>query len=190
MKLPIDTPKTAWQKMTDASIDGTQRNWVQQLDMSDFLVETQLFPREVLETYSAWNLGKTLSTEQLQFFSSERGGGQGDYREGMRQKIENVIDCLTQYPQSKRALIVVANNPCPHHSHDDSAKCMRELQLYYDDQGKLSGTVFFRAQAALIFPKNIHFIGSLMQEVATALPDQPQLGTLFYLTTLLVSDRS
>jgi hypothetical protein len=48
----------------------------------------------------------------------------------------------------------------------------------------------FRAQAALIFPKNIHFIGSLMSEIASQLPGQPSLGRLFYLATILVSDRA
>ena len=66
---------------------------------------------------------------------------------------------------------------------------MRELQLYIDDDGRLSGTVFLRAQAATLFPKNIHMLGSIMAEVAGRLPQQPELGTLFYLATILVADR-
>jgi len=77
----------------------------------------------------------------------------------------------------------------PDHSNDEDAKCLRELHLYLDDNDQLSGTVFFRAQTASLFPKNIHFIGSIMSEVAGRLPRQPVPGTLFYLATVLVSDR-
>jgi hypothetical protein len=66
---------------------------------------------------------------------------------------------------------------------------VRELQLYLDDDGKLSGTVFLRAQAAFLFPKNIHMLGSIMSEIAQQLPGKPALGTLFYLAGILVSDR-
>ena len=78
----------------------------------------------------------------------------------------------------------------PAHSNDDEAKCLRELHLYIDDHNKLSATVVLRAQAAPLFPKNIHFIGSIMAEVAGRLPQNPPLGTVFYLSTILVADRS
>ncbi len=107
----------------------------------------------------------------------------------MKTKIANVVDCLSRFPESKRAVITISNEPTPSHESDDAAKCMRVLQLYCDEQGNLCGTVFFRVQAALIFSKNIHFIGSLMDEVASQLPGKPSLGTLFYLATILVSDR-
>ena len=175
--------------MSEITNTGSARNFVQELDMSDYLVETELFPRDVLEAYSAWNLEKDITPEQQQHFSALRGGGQGDYRDGIQAKIANVVDCLSRFPESKRAVITVSNEPTPSHESDDAAKCMRELQLYFDEQGSLSSTVFFRAQAALIFPKNIHFIGSLMNEVASQLPGKPSLGTLFYLATILVSDR-
>jgi thymidylate synthase len=132
---------------------------------------------------------KELTAEQEKFMNTNRGGAQGDYRDGMTAKIANVIDCLTNFPQSKRALITVCNQPMPNHSSDVDAKCVRELQLYLDDDGKLSGTVFLRAQAAFLFPKNIHMIGSIMNEIAQQLPNKPGLGTLFYLTGILVSDR-
>jgi hypothetical protein len=67
---------------------------------------------------------------------------------------------------------------------------VRELHLYLDDAGRLSGTVFLRAQAAALFPKNIHMLGSIMQEIAAQLPQRPALGTLFYLASILVADRS
>ena len=61
---------------------------------------------------------------------------------------------------------------------------------YLDDDNKLSATILMRAQAASLFPKNIHFIGSIMEEVAGRLPKNTALGTVFYLATILVADRS
>ncbi|WP_317928746.1 hypothetical protein [Halioxenophilus sp. WMMB6] len=180
----------AWQNMTRSARQGSVRNYCQLLDMADYCVETELFPLPVLEAYTAWNLELPISEAQHQLFSNLRGGGQGDYRQGMQRKIANVVDCLSCYPASKRAVITIGNDAFAAHSDDDQAKCMRELHCYLDDDNRLSATVFFRAQAALIFPKNIHFIGSLMRTVAAQLPGQPQLGTLFYLTTILVADRA
>jgi thymidylate synthase len=176
--------------MGEACQQHAVRNYVQLLDMSDYLVETDLFPKEVLEAYSAMNMELDISGEQAQHLGESRGGAQGNYREGMRAKIDNVVDCLTRFPQSKRAVIAVCNQPMADHSNDADAKCLRELHLYLDDDGKLSGTATFRAQAVSLFPKNIHMIGSIMTEVARRLPDQPSLGNLFYLTTILVSGRS
>jgi hypothetical protein len=180
----------AWQHMTMISNEGQVRNFVQLLDMNDYIVETPLFPQAALQTYSRINMEKDITAEQEQYVNEQRGGAQGNYREGMRRKIDNVVDCLTRFPQSKRALITVCNEPMPDHSNDADAKCLRELHLYLDESGKLSGTVFFRAQAASIFPKNIHLVGSIMTEVAARLPQRPELGTLYYLATVLVSDRS
>lgn len=190
MKMDPISCRTAWQQMSEISGRKSVHNYVQVLDMSDYLVETELFPEAVLDSYSCWNLEKDVSDEQRQYMNTLRGGGQGDYRDGMRQKIANVVDCLTKYPQSKRAVITVCNEPIPNHSIDDDAKCLRELHLYLDENEKLSGTVFFRAQAATLFPKNIHFIGTIMTEVAKHIPNKRALGTLFYLATVLVSDRT
>lgn len=182
--------RTAWQTMTEAAAQASVRNYSQCLDMSDYCVETELFPKEVLEAYSAWNLGQEISSDQQKFFSSLRGGGQGDYRDNMPEKIANVVHCLREFPESKRAVITICNEPLAEHSDDQNAKCMREIHFYYDGQKRLAATVLFRAQAAIIFPKNIHFIGSLMSTIASQLPGQPLLGELYYLTTLLVSDRA
>ncbi len=181
--------RNAWQHMTAVSKGASVRNFTQSLDMSDYLVETDVFPEEVLIAYSAHNMEGELTAEQKKFMNANRGGAQGDYRDGMAAKITNVVDCLTGFPQSKRALITVCNEPMPDHRSDSDAKCVRELQLYLDDDGTLSGTVFLRAQAAFLFPKNIHMIGSIMTEIAQRLPSKPALGTLFYLTGILVSDR-
>ena len=190
MTVQTKTCRSAWQHMTEVSKDASIRNFTQTLDMSNYLVETDVFPEEVLVAYSAYNMERELSAEQAKFMNANRGGAQGDYRDGMATKIANVVGCLTNFPQSKRALITVCNEPMPDHSSDSDAKCVRELQLYLDDNGNLSGTVFLRAQAAFLFPKNIHMIGSIMSEIAQQLPGKPALGTLFYLTGILVSDRS
>jgi len=182
--------RCAWEQMTEASQQHSVRNYTQNLDMSNFLVETDVFPEEVLVAYSAYNMEIELSAEQKAFMNANRGGAQGDYRDGMAAKIANVVDCLTNFPQSKRAIITVSNEPMPDHSSDDDAKCVRELQVYLDDDGNLSGTVFLRAQAAFLFPKNIHMLGSIMSAIAQRLPGKPKLGELFYLAGILVADRS
>jgi thymidylate synthase len=190
MSVQTKSCRAAWQHMTAISAHESVRNFTQELDMSDYVVETELFPEEILVAYSAFNMEKDLNEEQAAFMNENRGGAQGNYRDGMAGKIANVVDCLTKFPQSKRALITVCNEPMPDHSSDNDAKCVRELQLYLDDDGNLSGTVFLRAQAAFLFPKNIHMIGSIMTKIAAKLPGKPALGTLFYLAGILVSDRS
>ena len=189
MNIPVQSCRGAWQRMTEISETGAVRNYVQCLDMSDFLVITDDFPEDVLLAYTAYNMEKDLTPEQQSFMNAHRGGAQGDYRDGMQRKIDNVVDCLTKFPQSKRAIITVCNEPMPDHSSDTDAKCVRELQLYIDDAGKLSGTVFLRAQAAFLFPKNIHMLGSIMTEIAARLPGAPAIGALFYLSGILVADR-
>ncbi len=190
MQRKPQTCREAWQDMSASSARGPVRNFVQILDMSDFVVETELFPLAALEAYSAYNMEKELDAEQRAWLNEERGGAQGDYRQGMAAKIDNVVDCLTRFPQSKRAVIAISNAPAAQHASDADAKCVRELHLYLDEAGCLSGTVLFRAQAVALFPKNIHMIGSIMSEVAMRLPGNPVLGTLFYLATILVADRS
>ena len=179
----------AWQTMARASATGAVRNYVQILDMHNFVVETDVFPRAALEAYSAWNLELDVDDEQRALFNETRGGAQGDYRRGMRRKIDNVVDCLSQFPASKRAVIAFANEPFATHNDDSEAKCLREIHLYIDDTSRLGATMFLRAQAAMLFPKNIHFVGSIMTEVASRLPGTPMLGNVFYVATVLVSDR-
>jgi thymidylate synthase len=189
MELRAISCQDAWRRMTDLAAQGQQRNYVQNLDMSDFTVETALFPVEALEAYSAYNMERSLGETQRAWLSENRGGAQGDYRAGMGRKIDNVVDCLNRFPKSKRAVIATSNDAMASHESDADAKCLRELHLYLDEDGKLSGSVYFRAQAASLFPKNLHMIGSIMTRVASQLPKRPALGTLFYVTTILVSDR-
>ena len=182
------TCKQVWSKMTELSAHDSVYNFTAYIDMKNYLVETALFPKATLEAYSAWNLEKEITDTQQQHFNALRGGGQGDYRQGMQAKIENVVSCLTLFPSSKRAIISICNNPTANHQSDDDAKCMREIHFHLENN-ELHASVFFRAQAALIFPKNIHFIGSLLTEIAAQLPGKPALGNLFYLTSVLVADR-
>lgn len=155
-------------------------------------IETDLFPLEALKVYSAHNLGDNIKeVDQAKYFSAHRGGSQGDYREEMKRKVANVVDCLSKYPESKRAVITVPNTSLPSHTSDDDAKCMREIHFYLDGE-ILNATVWMRAQAAEIFPKNIHFVGTLMDCVATSLTNNDKtikIGQLFYLATTIVSVR-
>ena len=180
-------------KQTDAS--SAVHNYTQLISMKEYTVETELFSKDILEAYSSYNLEKPIRPEHQQYFSEQRGGKQGDYRQGMRTKLDNVIDSLRCFPESKRAVLTICNNPIPHHSSDDDAKCMREIHFWIDqqqqEQQSLNATVLFRAQAAQLFPKNIHFIGSAMDEVCRGLEDKGlERGNLFYHATILVADRS
>lgn len=54
-------------------------------------VETELFPRGALEFYTKKNMGWEYTQEESdQWLLPERGGEQGDYRDGMQAKIANV----------------------------------------------------------------------------------------------------
>lgn len=187
--MKIRSCRDAWLHMTDISAGRAVHNYVQLLDMQDYLVESDLFSAAILDAYSNWNLGKDITEEQKKYFSDLRGGAQGDYRAGMRAKMANVVDCLTLFPHSKRAVIAMCNESTPKHNADDDAKCLREVYFHLDGENKLNATAIFRSQAAMLFPKNIHFIGSMMSEVAERLPQRPSLGVGFYLAVILVSDR-
>ena len=183
-----------WNEMNELlSKQKLVRNYNRRIDMANYTVETELFPIEALRVYSKYNLGKVINPQDKEkYFSAHRGGSQGDYREGIQKKIDNVVDCLRNFPSSKRAVITIPNNSFPMHSSDDDAKCMREIHFYLDAWGVLNATVWMRAQAAEIFPKNIHFVGSLMDAVAKGVSNGGQtvtVGELFYLATTLVSVR-
>ena len=52
------------------------------------------------------NMGWEYSQEESDLWQlAERGGEQGDYRKGIKQKINNAIECLKNEPLSKRATI-------------------------------------------------------------------------------------
>ena len=182
-----------WNEMNELlSKQKLVRNYNRRIDMANYTVETELFPIEALKVYSDYNLGKVINPQDKEkYFSAHRGGSQGDYREAIQVKIDNVVDCLRNFPSSKRAVITIPNDSTPSHSSDDDAKCMREIHFYLEG-GVLNATVWMRAQAAEIFPKNIHFVGSLMDAVAKGVSNgghMVKVGELFYLATTLVSVR-
>mmetsp|Transcript_25014 Transcript_25014/g.80842 ORF Transcript_25014/g.80842 Transcript_25014/m.80842 type:complete len:224 (-) Transcript_25014:3168-3839(-) len=155
------------------------------------LVETELFPRGAIEFYTAKNMGWQYTQEQYdEWFLPERGGEQGDYREGMPEKIANVIDCLKNEPLSKRAIIPIPFNSEGSETVDwrnqGQTKCCRELHLYLED-GVLKCTGIVRMQNANIFVKNIHFFATLLQQVAQAL--EVELGEYTHWITNLCFDR-
>lgn len=116
------------------------RNYIGQIeDMSEasLTVETELFPADSLTFYTRYNLN-TLDLSNpadaelhAKFYNPARGGGQGDYRVGIQEKIDNVVDCLTKFPASKRAVITVPSRSIDH-TVDEDAKCLRELHFYLE----------------------------------------------------------
>lgn len=149
-------------------------------DMSrhSLVIETPLFPEVALDFYTAHNLCRLIDTPERdgplysRYYDAARGGGQGDYRDGLSAKIDNVVDCLTRFPQSKRAVLTVplSNHTSTESDHtvDAEAKCLRELHFYIEDN-RLHCTGLMRANAATIFPKNIHYIGTLQRLIADRL---------------------
>ena len=124
--MKIRSCRDAWLHMTDISAGRAVHNYVQLLDMQDYLVESDLFSAAILDAYSNWNLGKDITEEQKKYFSDLRGGAQGDYRAGMRAKMANVVDCLTLFPHSKRAVIAMCNESTPKHKNYSN---MRNLAM-------------------------------------------------------------
>jgi len=156
------------------------------------VVETELFPRGALDFYTAKNMGWPYTEEdKAQWMMQERGGDQGDYREGMQEKIANVVACLRETPDSKRAIIpipfAVEGSRTVDWTDAGQTKCCRELHLYIED-GKLKATGFLRMQNASIFPKNIHFFATLLDHVAKELG--VEVGEYTHFITNLCHDRS
>jgi len=167
-------------------------------DMSPhgYTMETDLFPKEALEAYSDWNLEKNPGTmgileDQRKWFSPLRGGPQGDYRHGMLAKIEQVVLALKAKSGSKRAVLTVPFTDkcslCVKTTDDAEWKCLREVYFSIDSNGYLHATSVMRSQALIIFPKNIHMIGELMQTVAEQVG--VPVGQLTHFMHFLVEDR-
>jgi thymidylate synthase len=139
---------------------------IQDISIPASTVETDLFPKGALEYYTKKNMGDDYTQEEYDTWQlAERGGEQGDYRSGMKEKIANVIDCLKTEPLSKRAIVPFAFSTQGSASIDwtdqGQNKCCRELHFYLED-GKLKCTGLIRMQNANIFVKNIHFFATLM----------------------------
>ena len=70
------------------------------------LVETELFPRGAIEFYTAKNMGWEYTSEQeAEWQLNERGGGQGDYRDGMQASHSHTVagDAHSANPGRKRS---------------------------------------------------------------------------------------
>ena len=151
-------------------------------------LETPLFPPPALAFYSALNLGEAVDeASRAAWYSPARGGPQGDYARGMPAKVANVVDALTRFPHSKRAVLTVFSRSADH-TVDEEAKCLRELHFFVrpgDERLHCAG--FMRAQAASIFPKNIHFIASVLERVCRAVGREP--GTYTHSVTVLTGGR-
>ncbi len=146
---------------------------IEDISIDASTVETDLFPKGALEYYTKKNMGWDYTQDEYDTWQlAERGGEQGDYREGMPAKIANVIDCLQKEPLSKRAIIPIPFATEPSSTVDwtnqGQTKCCRELHFYLED-GKLKCTGIVRMQNANIFVKNIHFFATLIDHVAKAL---------------------
>lgn len=180
--------------LTHEGGDFTVHNFVgviKDIRPSSALVETALFPRGAIEFYTKKNMGWDYTEyESKNWLAPERGGAQGDYRDGMPEKIANTIACLKEEPRSKRAIIPIPfateGSKTVDWTNQGQTKCCRELHLYLED-GKLKCTGLLRMQNASIFPKNIHFFATLLSEVAAEL-DVP-LGEYTHWITNLCHDR-
>lgn len=151
-------------------------------------IETPLFPAAALAFYSALNMGAAdlTSPAAAAWYCPARGGPQGDYRAGMPAKLANVVDALRRFPSTKRAVLTVASRN-ESHEVDEDAKCLRELHFYVEADGRVHATGFMRAQAASIFPKNAHFIASVLEHVAVSLGREA--GSYTHFVTTLTSGR-
>lgn len=182
-------------ELTSIGGDFTVRNFVgviRDMRVESSVVETELFPRGALEYYTLKNMGWEYSEAQhKQWFLAERGGDQGHYREGMSEKIANVVACLKEEPRSKRAIIPIPfsdeGSRFVDWRNQGQTKCCRELHFYVE-QDLLKCTGILRMQNASIFPKNIHFFATLIDHVSKEL-DVP-VGEYTHWITNLCHDRS
>ena len=182
--------------LTSAGGDFTIHNYMAVIeDMSSpeaALVETELFPRDALECYTKWNMGDPVEDADVaKFRTPERGGAQGDYRDGMPEKLANAVDCLKTHGNSKRATIPIpfATEGTKNVDWKDAGqtKCCRELYLFLEDD-RLCCTAVLRMQNASIFPKNIHFFATLLKHVADDLG--VDVGEYTHVIANLCHDRS
>ena len=165
---------------------------IEDFSVASSTVETELFPRGALEYYTKKNMGWDYSAEEKEKWQlNERGGEQGDYRDGMKAKIANVIDCLRTEPLSKRAVIPIPfsteGSETVDWKNQGQNKCCRELHLYLED-GKLKTTGIVRMQNANIMVKNIHFFATLVNHVAKELG--VEVGEYTHWITNLCHDRT
>jgi thymidylate synthase len=160
----------------------------------NYTYETELFPKEALQAYSDWNMERGHEhfgfEDRSHLFTPLRGGPQGDYRQGMRAKLEKVVLALKTRPGSKRAVLTIPFTDkcslCVGIKDDAEWKCLREIYFSIRN-GKLDATSVMRSQALIILPKNVFMIGEIMNHIATELG--LKAGTLTHIMHFLVEDR-
>ena len=97
-------------------------------------IVTDLFDFETLDYYARKNCELPITKEEKEKYETEyRGGLQGDYSSEMGLKVSNVVECLNNFPLSKRAVIMM-NNSWWEHQDTDEAKCCRELHFYLTEE--------------------------------------------------------
>mmetsp|Transcript_19986 Transcript_19986/g.28897 ORF Transcript_19986/g.28897 Transcript_19986/m.28897 type:complete len:215 (+) Transcript_19986:99-743(+) len=194
----FDTASEMYDYLREVTKPGGEyvvRNFVGVIDnisVEASTVETELFPKGALDYYTKKNMGWEYSQEEYDTWQlPERGGAQGDYREGMKEKITNVIDCLKTEPLSKRAIIPIPfateGSQTVDWTNQGQTKCCRELHFYLEDD-KLKCTGIVRMQNANIFVKNIHFFATLIDHVAKELG--VPVGEYTHFITNVCHDRS
>jgi thymidylate synthase len=160
------------------------------------IIQTELFDIDSLRYYAKKNCGLEVTQKEKELFETEyRGGSQGDYSSEMIQKIENVVDSLVNFHNSKRA-VVMMNNQWWLHDNTDEAKCLREIHFRLEEEDnnfKLCSTGFFRAQAVDIMPKNFYFVYTIMSEVLEKVKKEVKfevkMGSYTHFVTILVPTR-
>ena len=163
------------------------------------LIETELFDEHALKYYAKKNCCMEVSKKEKELFETEyRGGSQGDYSTEMIMKIDNVVESLSTFPNTKRAVIMMNNNWWSHDDTDE-AKCCRELHFRLtpseikNTQWKISCTGFFRAQAVDIMPKNFYFVYNIKEVVRAKIVDSLgsniETGSYTHFVTTLVPTR-
>ena len=108
---------------------------IEDVSVAASTVETELFPLGALEYYTKKNMGWEYTAAEAEMWQlQQRGGEQGDYRDGIDKKITNAIDCLKSEPLSKRATITFPFSGIGSETNDwtyqGMNKCCRELHLY------------------------------------------------------------
>ena len=160
------------------------------------IIETDLFDIDSLRYYAKKNCGLDVTEKEKELFETEyRGGSQGDYSSEMTQKINNVVDSLVKFRNSKRAVVMMNNQWWPH-DNTDEAKCLREIHFRLEEEDnnfKLCSTGFFRAQAVDIMPKNFYFVYTIMSEVLEKVKKEVkfevEMGSYTHFVTILVPTR-
>ena len=160
------------------------------------IIETELFDIDSLRYYAKKNCGLEVTFKEKELFETEyRGGSQGDYSAEIEQKIDNVVDSLTKFNDSKRA-VVMMNNHWWSHDDTDEAKCLREVHFRIEKQDNhllLCSTGIFRAQAVDIMPKNFYFVYTIMNLVKEKINKEVdfdiKMGSYTHFVTILVPTR-